>query len=104
MVERDCNCAQLMASLLAETEGAEILNEVTLNQVLVRFSRDGRNVSDDVMHAIQDEGTCWLSGSVWNGEPVVRISVSNWRTTEDDIRRSAAAIESCLGQAMLAKK
>jgi glutamate/tyrosine decarboxylase-like PLP-dependent enzyme len=104
MVERDCNCAQLMASLLAETEGAEVLNEVTLNQVLVRFSRDGRNVSDDVMHAIQDEGTCWLSGSVWNGEPVVRISVSNWRTTEDDIRRSAAAIESCLGQALLAKK
>jgi glutamate/tyrosine decarboxylase-like PLP-dependent enzyme len=104
IVERDCRCAQLMASLLAETDGAEILNEVTLNQVLVRFTRDGKNVSDDVMHAIQDEGTCWVSGSVWNGEPVVRISVTNWRTTEDDIRRSAAAIESCLGQALLAKK
>jgi glutamate/tyrosine decarboxylase-like PLP-dependent enzyme len=98
LVERCCSCAQLMASLLAETAGAEVLNEVNLNQVLVRFTRDGVNVSDEVLRAIQDDGTCWLSGSTWNAEPVVRISVTNWRTTEDDIRRSAAAIASCLGQ------
>jgi hypothetical protein len=85
-------------------DGAEVLNDVTLNQVLVRFTRDGVNVSDEVMHAIQDEGTCWMSGSSWEGEPVMRISVSNWRTSEDDIRRSAAAIESCLAQPLLAKK
>ena len=98
LVERCCSCAQLMASMLAETEGAEVLNHVTLNQVLVRFTRNGANVSEEVMHAIQDEGTCWLSGSTWEDEPVVRISVSNWRTTEDDIRRSVDAIERCLGQ------
>jgi hypothetical protein len=45
-----------------------------------------------------------MSGSTWDGEPVMRISVSNWRTTEDDIRRSAAAIQSCLAQPLLAKK
>jgi glutamate/tyrosine decarboxylase-like PLP-dependent enzyme len=98
LVERCCTCAHLMASALAEMDGAEVMNEVALNQVLVRFTRDGVNVSDEVMHAIQDEGTCWMSGSNWEGEPVVRISVCNWRTTEDDIRRSAAAIEGCLRQ------
>jgi glutamate/tyrosine decarboxylase-like PLP-dependent enzyme len=93
LVERSCECAHLMASSLAEMEGAEVLNEVTLNQVLVRFMRNGANVTDEVMHAVQDEGTCWMSGSTWEGEPAMRISVCNWRTTADDIRRSAEAIE-----------
>jgi len=87
-----------MASALAETEGAEVLNDVTLNQVLVRFTRDGVNVSDEVTAAVQDEGTCWVSGSSWNDEPVMRISVCNWRTTEEDAQRSADAIASCLRQ------
>ena len=98
LVERCCDCARLMASWLADLDGVEVLNDVTLNQVLVRFERDGENVSDEVMHAIQDEGTCWMSGSTWNGEPVMRISVCNWRTTEDDVRRSVEAIERCLAQ------
>jgi glutamate/tyrosine decarboxylase-like PLP-dependent enzyme len=104
LVERCCSCAHLMASALAEMEGADVVNEVALNQVLVRFTRDGKNVSDEVLDAVQDDGTCWMSGSTWDGEPVMRISVSNWRTTEDDIRRSAAAIQSCLAQPLLAKK
>jgi glutamate/tyrosine decarboxylase-like PLP-dependent enzyme len=104
LVERCCGCAQLMASMLSEMDGAEVLNEVALNQVLVRFTRDGANVSDEMIQAIQADGTCWMSGTTWQGEPAMRISVTNWRTTEDDIRRSAAAIESCLGQALLAKK
>src|SRR3954451_22152092 len=98
LVERCCSCAQLMAAALSELEGVEVLNEVTLNQVLVRFTRDGVNVSDEVMHAIQDDGTCWMSGSSWNDEPVMRISVSNWRTTEDYVARSVAAIEDCYGR------
>jgi glutamate/tyrosine decarboxylase-like PLP-dependent enzyme len=98
IVERCCSCARVMASVLDETDGAEVLNDVTLNQVLVRFTRDGVNVSDEVMAAIQDEGTCWVSGSSWNDEPVVRISVCNWRTTEDDARRSADAMAACLRQ------
>src|SRR4051812_16790532 len=91
LVDRCCRCAHLMASALAEMDGAEVLNEVTLNQVLVRFTRDGVNVSDEVLKAVQDEGTCWMSGTTWDGGPAMRISVCNWRTTEEDIRRSAKA-------------
>jgi glutamate/tyrosine decarboxylase-like PLP-dependent enzyme len=98
LVDRCCGCAHLMAWALAGMDGAEVVNEVVLNQVLVRFTREGVNVSDEVLRAIQDEGTCWMSGSTWAGESVVRISICNWRTTEDDIRRSAEAIESCLRQ------
>jgi len=81
-----------MAELLGGEEGVTILNDVVLNQVLVRFDRDSRNVTDDVMRAVQREGTCWMSGTQWDGEPAMRISVCNWRTTDEDIRRSAAAI------------
>lgn len=94
-----------MAELLDEAEGVEILNEVVLNQVLVRFTREGVNVSDEVLEAVQQEGTCWMSGTSWDGGPAMRISVSNLRTTEEDIRRSAQAV---LGVAayddLLAKK
>jgi glutamate/tyrosine decarboxylase-like PLP-dependent enzyme len=104
LVERCCSCARLMAAELAADERVEILNEVVMNQVLVRFTSGGRNVTDDVIHAVQEEGTCWMSGSSWNGEPAMRISVCNWRTTEDDIRRSADAIKSAARQDLLAKK
>jgi glutamate/tyrosine decarboxylase-like PLP-dependent enzyme len=104
LVERCCSCAHLMASALSEMDGAEVLNEVALNQVLVRFTRDGKNISDEVLRAVQDEGTCWMSGTTWDGGPAMRISVSNWRTSEDDIRRSADAIEACLTQPLLAKQ
>jgi glutamate/tyrosine decarboxylase-like PLP-dependent enzyme len=104
LVERCCSCAHLMASALSEMDGAEVLNEVALNQVLVRFTLDGKNISDEVLRAVQDEGTCWMSGTTWDGGPAMRISVSNWRTSEDDIRRSADAIEACLTQPLLAKQ
>ncbi len=92
LVERCCACARLMAGELARDPRATILNDVVLNQVLVRFARDGANVTDAVIDAVQREGTCWMSGTEWNGERAMRISVCNWRTTEDDIRRSAKAI------------
>jgi glutamate/tyrosine decarboxylase-like PLP-dependent enzyme len=104
MVERCCDCAKLMAEELAAAPGAEILNEVVLNQVLVRFTRGGANVTDEVMHAVQDEGTCWMSGTSWDGQPAMRISVSNWRTTAEDIHRSADAIKAAAAQDLLAKK
>jgi glutamate/tyrosine decarboxylase-like PLP-dependent enzyme len=92
LVERCCGCARLMAEELARDPSVTVLNDVVLNQVLVRFARDGANVTDEVIDAVQREGTCWMSGTEWEGEPVMRISVCNWRTTEDDIRRSARAI------------
>ena len=92
LVERCCGCARLMAEELARHPRATVLNDVVLNQVLVRFAYDGANVTDEVIDAVQREGTCWMSGTEWDGEPAMRISVCNWRTTEDDIRRSARAI------------
>jgi glutamate/tyrosine decarboxylase-like PLP-dependent enzyme len=97
LVERCCDCARLMAEELARDSRATVLNDVVLNQVLVRFVSDGANVTDDVIDGVQREGTCWMSGTTWDGEPAMRISVSNWRTAEDDIRRSAEAILAQVG-------
>ena len=99
LVERCCAGARLMAEELAHDPRATILNDVVLNQVLVRFACDGANVTDDVIDSAQREGTCWMSGTTWNGDPAMRISVCNWRTTEDDIRRSAEAILAQVGSA-----
>jgi len=99
LVERCCSHARLMADLLGAEESVTLLNDVVLNQVLVRFHAGGANITDEVMEAVQREGTCWMSGTLWDAEPAMRISVCNWRTTEDDIRRSAEAI---LAQARVA--
>ncbi len=68
-----------------------ILNEVVLNQVLVRFDDDDE-LTRAVVTGVQDDGTCWLSGTTWQGMAAMRISVSNWATSEEDATRSAAAI------------
>jgi glutamate/tyrosine decarboxylase-like PLP-dependent enzyme len=92
LVERCCAHARRFAEGL-EAAGAEILNEVVLNQVLVRFG-DGERTRA-VIAAVQQDGTCWLGGTDWDGEHAMRISVSNWRTTEDDVDRSLRAILAC---------
>jgi glutamate/tyrosine decarboxylase-like PLP-dependent enzyme len=92
LVERCCANARLMADALRGEDGVTVLNDVVFNQVLVRFGANGANVTDRVIDAVQREGTCWMSGTQWDGEPAMRISVCNWRTSEDDIRRSARAI------------
>jgi glutamate/tyrosine decarboxylase-like PLP-dependent enzyme len=97
LVERCCGCARLMAEELAGDSRVTVLNDVVLNQVLVRFACDGANVTEAVIAAVQRDGTCWMSGTEWEGEPAMRISVCNWRTTEDDIRRSARAILAQVG-------
>jgi glutamate/tyrosine decarboxylase-like PLP-dependent enzyme len=87
----------LMARRFADTlaaNGVEVLNEVVLNQALVRFGDD--ELTRKVVRAVQDEGTCWMSGTTWQGKAAMRISVSNWTTDEDDIDRSAAAVLRCL--------
>ena len=89
LVERCCSHAQQFAALLEEG-GATILNDVALNQVLVRFG-DGESTRDTIAR-VQQDGTCWLSGTDWFGEHAMRISVSNWRTTEEDVERSVSAI------------
>jgi len=78
--------------------GVEVLNDVVLNQVLVRFTRGGQDGEDDdaytlaVIAHVQDSGVCWMGGTTWDGRAAMRISVSNWRTTENDVDRSVAAV------------
>ena len=70
--------------------GAEVVNDVVLNQVLVGFGSDAR--TDAVIDAVQQDGTCWLGGTTWRGRRLMRISVSNYSTTTDDVDRSVDAI------------
>jgi glutamate/tyrosine decarboxylase-like PLP-dependent enzyme len=91
LVERCCDNAALFAELLGAVPGVEILNEVVLNQVLVRFGDDD-TATQAAVRAVQEDGTCWLSGTTWQGRAAMRISVSNWQTTTADVERSAAAI------------
>lgn len=102
MVERHCMQARFMASLLKEDPDIQILNDVVLNQVLVRF-RDPEGIDDSgftrrVMSHVQEEGTCWAGGSRWKDADAMRISVSNWATTDEDIKISAQAIRKVLSR------
>ena len=72
-------------------DGVEIGNDVVLNQVLVRFGGDDA-VTDRVVAAVQQSGECWMGATTWHGRRYMRISVSSWRTTEEDVDRSVAAI------------
>lgn len=96
LVDRCCALARLMASRLSAAQGVDIVNDVVLNQVLVRFQSDGPWDADALTSAVitqvQRDGICWLGGSSWQGRQVMRVSVSNWSTSTDDIERSADAI------------
>jgi glutamate/tyrosine decarboxylase-like PLP-dependent enzyme len=89
MVERNCRQARRLAEGLREG-GAEVLNEVVLNQVVACFGDAAR--TQRIIAAVQDDGTCWCGGTTWKGRSAMRISVSSWATTDDDIERSLAAI------------
>jgi len=70
--------------------GCEVLNEVVFTQVCLAFGDDERTQA--VAAALLADGTTWMSGSRWHERAIVRISVSNWSTTEDDVRRSLDAL------------
>ena len=89
LVERSCALARRMADRLA-AGGAEIVNDVVLNQILVGVGDDEE--TDSAISRIQREGTCWVGGTTWRGRRLIRVSVSNATTTEHDIDVSAAAI------------
>ncbi len=91
LIDRSCERARQMADSLAREDGVRVLNDVALNQVLVRFGDDDE-LTRAVIEGVQREGTCWLGGTTWQGLGAMRISVSNWATTEDDAARSVAAI------------
>jgi glutamate/tyrosine decarboxylase-like PLP-dependent enzyme len=98
LVESRCALARLMADRL-RGDRVELLNDVVLNQVLIRFrprSGDADAFTREVIRRIQVEGTCWLGGTIWRGRAAARISISNAATTEADVERSAAAILACV--------
>jgi glutamate/tyrosine decarboxylase-like PLP-dependent enzyme len=91
LVDRCCSHARRFAATLGARPGVEILNDVVLNQVLVRFGDDDETTRE-VVRRVQADGTCWLGGTDWQGRAAMRISVSSFRTSEADVDRSAAAI------------
>ena len=92
LVERNCALARRLADAMREAEGVEVLNDVVLNQVLLRFDDDDA-ITRKVVDEVQRGGEAWLGGTVWHGRAAIRVSVSNWSTTEDDIDRLAAALK-----------
>jgi glutamate/tyrosine decarboxylase-like PLP-dependent enzyme len=91
LVDGCCDHARAMANRLAAADGVEVLNDVVLNQVLVRFDDDDE-VTRAVIERVQRDGTCWLSGSSFRGQTVMRISIVGWQTTAADVEKSASAI------------
>ncbi|MCU1381772.1 MAG: aspartate aminotransferase family protein [Acidobacteria bacterium] len=95
MIDRCCRLARRFADRLAQEPSIRILNDVVLNQVLVRIEPAGKDAdaaTRDALRIVQEEGVCWLGGSRWHDMDAMRISVSNWATTDDDVDRSADAI------------
>ena len=89
LVERSCARARALADGLAELPGCEVLNDVVLNQVLIRFEDDA--TTDAVLGAVQESGEAWTSGTTRDGRKAIRLSVSNWQTSEDDVGARIAA-------------
>jgi len=89
MIERNCRLASRFAEGFRRA-GFEVLNDVALNQVMISFGDSEK--TRRVISEIQREGTCWCGGTEWQGKAAMRISVSSWKTTEDDVDRSLAAM------------
>jgi glutamate/tyrosine decarboxylase-like PLP-dependent enzyme len=94
LIERCCALARRFAEQLTAIEDVTILNDVVLNQVLVSFGNDDE--TERVIRAVQRSGECWMGSTSWHGVRAMRISVSNWRTSEVDVDRSVEAILAAL--------
>ena len=92
LIDRGCRLARRFAAGM-RSAGFEVLNDVVLNQVLVSFGSPQR--TDSVIAAVQAEGTCWCGPTTWHGHRAMRVSVSGWSTTENDIDRSVVAVREC---------
>ena len=91
LVDRCCDLAARFADAISDLPGCELLNDVVLNQVLFRFEDD--ETTNEVLAGVQESGEAWMGGTMWDGRAAIRISVSNWMTTEADIDRTVAAFE-----------
>lgn len=89
LVDRCCTNARALAAGLSALPGCQILNEIVLNQVLLRFEDDAE--TDRVVAAVQAGGEASMGGTVWDGRRAIRLSVSSWQTDDDDVARTIAA-------------
>jgi glutamate/tyrosine decarboxylase-like PLP-dependent enzyme len=89
LIDRNCRQAQRLADGLRKA-GFEVLNEVVLNQIVVAFGSD--RLTENAIQRIQLDGECWCGGTVWRGKTAMRISLSSWATTDEDVERSLSAI------------
>jgi glutamate/tyrosine decarboxylase-like PLP-dependent enzyme len=96
LVDRCCDHARRFAEGVSGLPSCEVLNDVVINQVLFRFADD--EVTRAVLSDVQSSGEAWMGGSEWDGRAAIRLSVSNWRTTEADIDRTVAAFERALAR------
>jgi glutamate/tyrosine decarboxylase-like PLP-dependent enzyme len=94
LIDGSCARARQFAEAIGSLQGSEVLNDVVLNQVLFRFEDD--TTTDALLRSVQESGEAWMSGTIWDGRSAIRLSVSNWRTTEADIDRTVAAFEAAL--------
>jgi glutamate/tyrosine decarboxylase-like PLP-dependent enzyme len=95
LIDRCCDLATRMAANLSASPYLRVVNDVVLNQVLVELDAPAEHLpaaTAATIDRIRRDGTCWLGGTTWRGLPAIRVSISNWSTTEDDIDRSASAI------------
>lgn len=90
LVDRLCRHARRFAEEIATMPGAEVLNDVVYTQVCVSFGSDEE--TEAVVARMLEDGTAWMTGSRWHGRSVLRVSVSSWATTDQDVERSVAAL------------
>ncbi len=90
LVDRLARHAAAFARGFADVPGATVLNDVVFTQVCVAFGDDAR--TEEVVRRLLEDGTTWMTGSRWHGRSVLRVSVSSWATTDDDVARSLAAV------------
>ena len=95
LVERCCDHARRLATAMEGVEGAEVLNDVVLNQVLLRFDSDDE-LTARAIEELQRGGEAWLGGTVWHGMTAARVAFSNWSTEDEDVDRLAAALQDAL--------
>ena len=91
LVERCCDHAARFAEALSATEDLEVLNDVVLNQVLVRVGDDDARTKRTAA-IVQGGGEAWLGDTMWRDKAALRISVSDHATTTADVDRAIAAI------------
>lgn len=100
LVERCCDCAAQLVAGIGALEGVKVLSNPIINQGLVTFEDPSGTISnewtDKVIAEIAAEGTSFFSGTTWNGRRAMRISVSNWQTSQEDVTKTVAGVERAL--------